>query len=185
MLVEWLEGLKGGAPTAVGAIIGFVLGFITLVLGALFNAHLSRVRDDNFRAIETRSLAAALRAELASIHDTLTDNASRLVKEPPTQSEAFLLPDLSHSVHVYPEVTGKIGLLGDPAVIKEVIQAYIVVDQYYEHCLVMGAEPRPQMPNNRRVLLMPSKRAPTVAEMNKQIAARVETAMNLLNKYLI
>ena len=31
-LMQWLEGLKGGAPTAVGAIIGSGFGFITLVL---------------------------------------------------------------------------------------------------------------------------------------------------------
>jgi hypothetical protein len=182
--MEWLEGLKGGAPTVIGAVIGSLLGFITLVLGALFNAHLNRVRDDNLRRIETRGVAAAIRAELSSIEDTLTHNAKRLLEEPPTESESFLLPDLSHSVRMFPALANKLGLLDDTVVIMEIIQTYIVVDQYCENCLVLGGELRTEMPNHRRILLMPSKRAKTVAKMNKEIAERVQKAMNLLNKYL-
>jgi hypothetical protein len=183
-LMNWLEGLKGGAPTVVGAVIGSLLGFLTLVLGALFNAHLNRVRDDNLRKVETRAVAAAIRAELASVEDTLTYNADRLLKGPPRESENFFLPDLSHSVRMFPALTDKLGLLADPAVIREIIQTYVVIDQYCENCLMMGGELRAEMPSHRRILLMSSKRAKTVASMNKEIAGRVQKTMNLLNTYL-
>jgi hypothetical protein len=94
-VIEWLEGLKGGAPAAVGSLVGSSIGLVALVLGALFNAHLNRKRDDRLRRLETRSVAAAIRAELACIESTLRENAARLRKNPP---EAFVVPDIAHSV---------------------------------------------------------------------------------------
>jgi hypothetical protein len=182
--MEWIEGLKGGAPTVVGAIIGSLLGFITLVLGALFNAHLNRKRDDNLRKVETRGVAAAIRAELASLEDILTYNANRLLKEPPTASESFFLPDLSHSVRMFPALTDKLVLLNDDAVIREIIQTYIVVDQYCENCLMMDGELGKGMPSHRRIILMPSMRAQAVAAMNNTIAKNVREAISGLDKYL-
>jgi len=55
---EWLEGLKGGAPAFVGAMTGSLLGLVSLVLGALFNAHLNRKRDDQIRRADKASVAA-------------------------------------------------------------------------------------------------------------------------------
>jgi hypothetical protein len=182
--MEWLEGLKGGAPTVVGAIIGSLLGFVTLVLGALFNAYLNRRRDDGLLRIEARGVAAAIRGELQSLDEILTYNAERLLSDPPTAQESFFLPDLSHSVRMFPELTGKIGLLGDPAIIMDLIQAYIVVDQYCENCLVLGGELGKGMPNHRRMIVMPSNRAKSVAEMNSTIAERVRKSMHRLDKFL-
>jgi uncharacterized membrane protein (DUF4010 family) len=46
-MIEWLQGLQGGAATFVGALTGSAIGFMALVLGALFNAHLNRKRDND------------------------------------------------------------------------------------------------------------------------------------------
>jgi hypothetical protein len=43
---EWLNDLEGGALTVVGTAVGSFLGLISLLIGALFNAHLNRRRDD-------------------------------------------------------------------------------------------------------------------------------------------
>jgi hypothetical protein len=184
-MAEWLEGLKGGAPTVVGAVIGSLLGFVTLVLGALFNAYLNRRRDDELRRTEAKGVAAAIRAELQSLEEILTYNAQKLRDDPPGGSESFFLPDLSHSVRMFPVLTSKTGLLGDPAIIMEVIQAYIVVDQYCENCLVLGGTLGSGMPNHRRMIVMPSNRAQSVAAMNLEIADRVGKAMRLLDRFLI
>lgn len=184
-MIEWLEGLKGGAPVVIGAFTGSAIGLIALMLGALFNAHLNRRRDDELRRMEAKSVAAAIRGELQSVEDTLTYNAEQLLKSPPTASESFFLPDLSHSVRMFPELAGKIGLLGDPAIVMEVIQTYIVIDQYCENCLMAGGDLGKQMPNHRRIIVMPSNRAKTVAAMNTTIADRVKKAMRLLDKFLV
>src|SRR4051812_46290836 len=47
------------------------IGLIALVLGALFNAHLNRARDDRLRKIEQRTLAAALKAELFGLAEQI------------------------------------------------------------------------------------------------------------------
>ena len=148
--MEWLEGLKGGAPTVVGAIIGALLGFLTLVLGALFNAHLNRLRDDNLRKQETRSVAAAICAEFQSLVDILEYNAKKL--EEPAQEEFFFVPDLSHSVRMFPALVDKIGLLGDTTLIMNVTQAYIVIDQYCENLLMIGGRMGEGFPEHRRLI---------------------------------
>jgi hypothetical protein len=107
-LMIWLEGLKGGAPQVIGAVIGSLLGFIALVVGALFNAKLNRDRDDRLRKVEIRAVAAAIRAELGSLEDSLTDNAKRLIEAPPSQLESFFMPDLTHSVHIFPKMIEKL-----------------------------------------------------------------------------
>jgi hypothetical protein len=89
-LLQWLEGLKGGAPTVIGALVGSVIGFAAIVLGALFNARLNRLRDDNLRRVETRAIAAALRAELAGIRETLKMNSQKLKDDPPSPQKVSL-----------------------------------------------------------------------------------------------
>jgi hypothetical protein len=85
---------------------------------------------------------------------------------------------------MFPAFTGKLGLLDDPVVIQEIIQSYIVIDQYYEQNLLLGGQPRPEMPNERRLLVMSAGAAKHVAKMNTNIADRLKIAKNMLNKYL-
>ena len=148
-LIAWLQGLQGGAATAVGALTGSAIGFIALVAGALFNAKLNRERDDRLLRIETRAVAAAMRAELASIETTLRENAEGLRRNTP---QAFVVPDIAHSVRMFPAFVTKIGLLGDPSLITEVVNAYIVIDQYCENLLMAGGQLGPNIPEHRREL---------------------------------
>src|SRR5687767_2706926 len=99
---QWLQGLSGGAAQAVGSAIGAGIGLIALLLGALFNAHLNRRRDDRLRHEERRGVATALRAELAGLARTLEENA-KLLQDP---RGGFITPDVSHSVRVMPQVVG-------------------------------------------------------------------------------
>jgi hypothetical protein len=183
-LVQWLEGLKGGAPTVVGALLGSVIGFVTLVLGALFNARLNRQRDDNLRKVETRSIAAALRAELAGIRETLLENAKKLRDDPPTETESFFVPDLSHSVRMFPQLASKVGLLGNTTLITELVGTYIVIDQYCETLLMAGGKLGTNMPEHRRIVSMPHQRAPFVARINNTVATRIESVTFSLDRFL-
>jgi hypothetical protein len=60
----WLATLPKGSASFVGTLVGSTLGLFALLVGALFNAHLNRKRDDELRKREARALAVALRAEL-------------------------------------------------------------------------------------------------------------------------
>jgi hypothetical protein len=74
---QWLQDATPGQVT----FLGWSVGLGTLVVGALFNAHLNRRRDDRLRREDQRALATALRAELAELHRALvlhSDNLSKL-----------------------------------------------------------------------------------------------------------
>lgn len=178
-MIEWLQGLQGGAATFVGALTGSAIGLIALVLGALFNAHLNRKRDNDLRLQETRAVAASLWAELLGLEEALTENAKGL----DTSDSDFFLPDPSHSVRVFPSVISKIGLL-DVETIKRVIEAYIVVDQYAETLMILGGKVPNNMPSHRRVFAMPVGRAKDVADINRQVASLVVAAKQKLAPYM-
>lgn len=180
-LLTWLQGLQGGAATAVGALTGSVIGFGALVAGALFNAKLNRQRDDRLHRVETRGVAAAIRAELLSVETTLRENAEGLRRNAP---QDFVVPDIAHSVRMFPGLVNKIGLLGDPSLIAEVVNAYIVIDQYCENLVMAGGQLGGNIPGHRRVVGMPAARIDFVANMNENMADRMQSAMRLLDRFL-
>jgi hypothetical protein len=72
---EWLQTAPQGQATFVGALTGSFLGLVALLLGALFNAHLNRKRDDRLRREDQQAVASALRAELEGLQRTLKHQA--------------------------------------------------------------------------------------------------------------
>ena len=89
---SWLESLEGGAANFVGSFTGAVVGLVAIVIGALFNAHLNRKRDDRLKKADARAIAAALKAELEGIDKTLLENADDLEKG----TKEFMVPNLAH-----------------------------------------------------------------------------------------
>src|SRR4051812_13760349 len=105
---NWLANLPQSSASFVGTVTGSALGLFALLLGALFNAHLNRRRDDRLREQEKRGIVTALTAELRGLQRTLAENADRLEKGPPNGGESFLTPDLAHSVQIFPEILPKL-----------------------------------------------------------------------------
>jgi hypothetical protein len=101
---RWLHGISQSQAT----FLGWVVGVVTLVGGALFNAWLNRKRDNRLRREDQRGVATALRAELAGCRRALLTNAEQL-KDP--QANSFVMPDLAHSIRIMPEMVSKFGLL--------------------------------------------------------------------------
>jgi hypothetical protein len=115
----WLEGLSQGQAAFLGSLTGALIGPIALLLGALFNAHLNRRRDNHLRREDQRAVATALKAELAGLNETFVSNTEKLKDR---QGGGFLLPALDQSERVLPHMLPKVGLL-DPETIQSVIQA--------------------------------------------------------------
>jgi hypothetical protein len=183
---QWLHDLSQGQAT----FLGWLVGILTLVGGALFNARLNRNRDDRLRREDQRSIAAAMRAELSGIDRRLSANSDRLrstvLKQEGNGLESIFVPDISHSVRVLPEMTSKIGLL-DPETIRDVIDAYIVVEQYGEQLLrAVGGSLIEQVGEYRRGIVL----ANGVGEVNILIAVNegtsdaIQTALKKLDAYL-
>jgi hypothetical protein len=128
---EWLLGLASsfwqwlhdGASQGQATFLGWVVGFITLLVGALFNAHLNRRRDDRLRREDQRAVAAALRAELEGLRRTLSDTAEAVSQEGYLEpDEQAQVKDLAQSILIMPEVVSKLGLF-DGTIISAVVDA--------------------------------------------------------------
>ena len=95
------------------------MGLVALLLGALFNAHLNRRRDDRLRREEQRAVATALRAELAGCRQALLSNSELLKKEGYlTPDMNFMTPDLVHAIRIMPHMIPKLGLLDQETIRK-------------------------------------------------------------------
>ena len=180
---DWLATLPQGSASFVGTLAGSTLGLIALLLGALFNAHLNRKRDDRLRNEDRRTVAASLHAELSSIEKTLLGNAEYLIKKPPPEGGAFLVPDVTHSSLIFKDMLSKIGLL-DPATIRKGIDSYILLGQYFEGLILVGGVVRQDIPEGRRLVSLPTDKASFVVEYNRGRAGVVEEAINALSSYL-
>jgi len=162
---DWLGTLSQGQATFLGSLVGAFVGLLALLLGALFNAHLNRKRDDRLRAEERRSVATALRAELAGFKDSLVENSERLshAQEHPG---AFLVPDLARAIRIWPHMIPKLGLC-DQVTIGSVTDAYLAVQNHGERLLLLGGR-----------LVDPER--PALVGWQRQLERRATTDYNLL-----
>ena len=168
---KWLGQLPPSSASFVGTLTGSSLGLIALLLGALFNAHLNRKRDDCLKKEDARVIWA-LKAELSGISETLTQNAEHLDKH----VSDFVVPDLAHSVRVMPVLLPKFGLL-DVETTREVIGIYVSIDQYCEGLILHGGTIAPNNRADRRLILMPVGRAGSIAKINRDLAAMIKSVI--------
>jgi hypothetical protein len=68
----------------------------------------------------------------------------------------------------------------DAETIQEVLDAYILVDQYCEALLMLGGRISDDMPSHRRVVLMPRERAGNVATLNRNMSGAIQRAIRRL-----
>jgi len=116
--------------------IGALIGFLALAAAALFNAHLSRRRDDRLQEAESDLLARSLKAEVKGIVSQLQSvqrfNESTQVKTPldaarKLKSITILTPT------IYPQVVMKIGLLAPE--VAEIVTNFYGILAGLEHSL--------------------------------------------------
>jgi hypothetical protein len=178
---DWLATLPQGSASFVGTLTGSTLGLIALLLGALFNAHLNRRRDDRLRDEDRVALASALFAELSGIHRTLIENAQHLTGRPPNSSGGFVVPE--PSMKLLPGTLPKIGLLQSET-IRKVMDAYVLTEQYVEQLILLGGRLQSNMPENRRLVYLDATHAKFVVELNRIRAGVVKEAIDALSPYL-
>ena len=99
--------------------IGSVMGFVALILGALFNYHLNRKRDERLRREEIISIASALYGEIIILRRSVARMANavgaRYIRYGHLDDEAidrhfieqFALP----TPELYPALASKVGML--------------------------------------------------------------------------
>jgi len=128
----WLNQQPQGTASFLGTLAGSTLGFIALLLGAMFNAHLNRKRDDRLRDQNRTSLATALYAELKQFRDDWIADIE-ILKQPGSGLASVLIR--TPKARLFPELVTEIGLL-PPDAIRAVSNAYGVIHQW-EHDLLL------------------------------------------------
>jgi hypothetical protein len=132
-MLDWIATLPQSTATFLGALTGSSIGLIAILIGALFNAHLNRRRDDRLRLDEARAVATALQAELAGWHRSLLNNAAELKKA----ENDFAVPDFASHETIKSELLSKLGLL-DLETLRSVLDAYVIARQYAGHLVMRG-----------------------------------------------
>lgn len=116
---SWLEGLHGGAAQIVGAFAGFCFGILALIVGALFNAQLTRRRDNSIRLAEAKAVATAIYSEIVLLRmraayigritsrNRIREGFSSVVEF----NKFYLENDISTDPIIYKSLLNKLGLL--------------------------------------------------------------------------
>lgn len=179
---DWLAKLPQGNASFVGSFTGASVGLIAILLGALFNAHLNRKRDDRLRERDRVAVASTLYAELQGIRDSLLERQQIGNAPPVSEGQVLWIPDLT--IKLLPGVLPKLGLL-PPETIRSVISAYALVERYLGILVLIGGNLQPTIPggDRRSVKLHPSK-AGFVAKLNQDTESSVEHALDSLLPYL-
>jgi hypothetical protein len=129
---EWLHDASPGEATFLGSLTGSSIGLVALLLGALFNAHLNRRRDDQLRREEQRTVATALHAELVGWRDRLQSTIALMRSEPEVGRPVL-------TARLFPDMIPKLGFLPS-ATIQNVVAAYDQAD-WYSSRVVRGEQP--------------------------------------------
>jgi hypothetical protein len=174
---QWLQTASQGQASFVGTLTGSFFGLVALLLGALFNAHLNRRRDDRIREEDQRAVATALRAELEGLRRTLSDAAETVSQEGYLQpDEQVQVPDLAQSIRIMPEVISKLGLL-DETIISAVVDAYGMVEEYSAKLLLLGGRLGVTPDNFMRYVALPPDRLVPLVRLNTVTAEVIQKAI--------
>ena len=187
MLVEfwdWLRDLSQGQASFLGSLTGAAVGLIALLLGALFNAHLNRRRDDRLRREDQRAVAIALRSELEGLRRILNDNAEDVKQKGLKPDEELLVADVASAIRIMPEMVSKLGLLDGTTIISAVVKAYSVVEEYCVRLLLLGGKLREDLTPHRKLVALPPRNVPDLIRLNTVTAEVIEEAIVQLDRFL-
>ena len=178
---DWLGKLPPSSASFVGTLTGSTLGLVALLLGALFNAHLNRRRDDALREADRLAVASALHAELSGLHRAFVENAQHLVDSPPDDDGGFMVPN--PTVKILQGVLPKIGFLRTDT-INAVMGGYILTEQYHYKLILLGGKLQTDTPEAQQLVYVGSHHTKVVVELNKMTAGVVKAAIDSLTPYL-
>lgn len=135
--MEWLDSLSPSAASFLGSLAGPFLGLIAVLLGALFNAHLNRRRDDRLRKQERTGWETALKVELQILRDFFRDQSAEASSS--HESGLFAVPKTSHATAIF-RLSGQNLSLFPPDKLEIVLKTYSLIEFYDEIVLTIARE---------------------------------------------
>jgi len=132
----------------------------------------------SFFWIHGRAVATALRAELIRQSRALLANVKELEKSTPERD--LIVPDIAQSLQVLPHVTDKFGLLSGQT-IEAVIDAYIVIEQYWSKLIIDGGEAIQMSSGGRRYVKIDSTKVSRLRGANLGVNDVIQKAIKQLS----
>lgn len=94
-----------------------------------------------------------------------------------------MIPDIAHLVRIGPTMLARVGLF-DVETIQPVLDAYTLVEQYFQHLIQLGGKQPEQMPSQRRVAMMKTETARYVITMHNKFSEQMARAIAKLDDFL-
>ncbi|MET4177692.1 hypothetical protein [Bradyrhizobium barranii] len=179
--LNWLGAQPPGIATFLGALTGSSLGLLAIIVGALFNAHLNRRRDDRIRDHDARAVATALYAELTGI-DRALRRGSEALRGAPRDGERFLVRT-PLVIQIFPKLIDKLGLL-HAETIREVSHTYLVAERYKQDLLLLPRGRHHAAEETPYGVLLPLDLSASVIELNEMTMATTSKTLQILKPYL-
>ena len=162
----------------IAAFFGYFTGVLAAAaaMGAIYwvNIRLIEKRSERRRLGELASAAAAIRAELSSIQQTLKSAADKWRAE---KNAAPIRASLSHHVQLFPQMGAVVAQFPE-AVVSPVIKAYSLIADYDGFLYLHGVAPG-EGAKRERFIITPEK-ARIAAKVNDSIARRIQQAIDAL-----
>lgn len=96
----------------IGNVIGSAIGLVAILLGALWNARLTRKRDMLVMNEEAKSIAAAIGAEMGVYAELMCGRMSQAQIGPEGRTAGIVRSLLAPQPVVWPALASRVGLLG-------------------------------------------------------------------------
>jgi hypothetical protein len=180
-LVDWLLTLSPQQVALISSAFGIPVGFLSLVLGALFNSHLSRRRDDRLRFAEAAGVASALRAELTLILNALKKNTESVSNPANARAASHVfVPEMLTSTFeaLLPKLPGL-----SQEVIHKVLSAYGALPVYMDALALLGGDMK-KLENGRVYVAIPTAQSEWLAINTRALIPPFEEAIGALETYL-
>lgn len=127
-IVDFLARQPTQVVSFLGTALGILCGFVSLMLGALYNARQNRLRDDRLRTMDASALARSLMAELQVVHQAFVHNAESL--ENAVSTDYALIPDPLGLCAIWNASTSRLGLL-DQATLTALLNGYGSLSSFF------------------------------------------------------
>lgn len=174
-IASTLMALQPSVAAFLGAIVGATITMVSVIVGALFNAHLNRRRDDRIRKQEERTVANALLAELTM----LRGSHSRAIAERQPQGNTMLIPVKEGPAEVYHALIDKIGHL-DSSVLVPLIEFHTVFASLESYLVFLGG--KVEIHGQKRYVAVPDRHYDKVNIIMQSLVKYADKAIMLLKK---
>lgn len=169
---NWVGQLAPAQATVVGTTVGALLGFLTLTLGALLNAHLNRRRDKALHLSEQLNVLRALMIEIAQISKLVRHQVATLKTVSPAKASVSVINPVSLAV-VHNSDPSKLYSL-PPETIQPVTAVHFALLEHEYNAIAIGMALKESKDGKFRSFNLAYAHIPSMIELNERLDSHIQ-----------